>query len=109
MSVVPGREAKLQKSMNVYRQLPVWKVATRSYTYVWELATLLAIPILIVFLAQLVRQMVPAAMRGAMPLPPLHMILQFAFLNFGFQLIIAIIGMSLAVGVHRMVLLGRSP
>ena len=88
------------------RRLPVWATFRRSYGYVWEYRALFAAPILIVFVATLAGNLVvgaimPAPDDLAATQPGAAAIVVSAL----FRIAIGILGMSVAVGVHRTVLL----
>lgn len=84
------------------RKLPVWAVITRSYSYVWERRGFFAIPVALLFLAQIAADILlrsPAATGGGHPGVGLILGAICGFLG---KLAIS---MAFAVGVHRTVLL----
>jgi hypothetical protein len=80
------------------KKLPVWALARRSYGFVWAHARLLAVPLLLVFAAQIVAGLGSqgiAMIAGRWALP----------LILAWSLLIMILSMSFIVGLHRTVLL----
>jgi len=87
----------------VRARLPVWAVVKRSYAYVWERRTLLAVPLLLVFAAQCagglyIRAIMPADAAAHLDFSWIGPVYAVAFALLVFSI-------SAIVGIHRTVLL----
>ncbi len=84
-------------------RLPVWAVVTRSYAYVWERRELLALPLLLLFAVRLAASIyIQRADLGAPDASPDARLLAFVI-----NILVTLVSMSAAVGLHRTVLLNE--
>ena len=87
----------------VRRRLPVWAVVRRSYSYVWEHRTLFGVPLLLVFLIQLVERVYIQQTMFAGGSTQIALLEQSSLVTL--NLVALAFSMSVVVGTHRTVLL----